>query len=131
VPAIDNLVFRCIRMMGTRAHPPCLPVGLQPTDLDPWHPDMLRAKSEPNQPGRQSLQHRILREQAHRQRRRQFFFALEDAADDPVLHEDLYRLHRPGGEFPAALNGVEIVVGDPIPPCKKAGARMLAAATAS
>ena len=28
------------------------------------------------------------------------------------LHEDLYRLHRPGGEFPAALNGVKILVGD-------------------
>src|SRR5260370_42039611 len=102
-------------MMGTRAHPPCLPVGLQPTDLDPWHPDMLRAKSEPNQPGRQSLQHRILREQAHRQRRRPVLFDLEAAADAPDLPEALYRMHRPGGEFPAVKTAVTIPDGDPTP----------------
>ncbi len=73
---------------------------------------MLGAKSEADQPGRQPLQQRPPREEPQRQRRRQFPGALENTADDPVLHEDLYRLHRPGREFPPALNGAEIVIGD-------------------
>ena len=73
---------------------------------------MLRAKSEAEQSGRQPLQQRHSAEHAQRQRWRYFLGAFEDAADDPVLHEDLYRLYRPGGKFAPALNGVKIVIGD-------------------
>ena len=65
---------------------------------------MLRAKSEAEQSGRQPLQQRHSAEHAQRQRWRYFLGAFEDAADDPVLHEDLDRLHRPGREFTPPLN---------------------------
>src|SRR5205823_15117534 len=74
--------------------------------------DMLRAKSEAEQSGRQPLQQRHSAEHAQRQWWRYFLGAFEDAADDPVLHEDLDRLHRPGREFTPPLNSVEVVIGD-------------------
>src|SRR6516225_1244521 len=75
-----------------------------------WQLDMFGAKPDADQAGWNAAQQRRLPEQPQSERRRQFFGALQNLPDHPVLDEQLEPLCCASRELPAALDRVQVVL---------------------
>ena len=89
-------------------------MAILPSDLADFH--MLRAESEPEDPGRNATQDRPALQELQNPRNRKSFVAAKNFPDHIVLDQDLEPLRGSSRKTPPSLNRLKIAFSDVVLP---------------